>query len=209
MLNASVGVQRALDRLRPATSHRSSKAIIVQRHSLAIARALRGLVVRPRLDVRPRRELRAAAETIRIASTSPAPERTQGMGSRHVRLAPRSAYAGGAVVTKARSVERRSLVSRLGADRAVPAVAVGILLVATAISSAPGGATAAGGPVGGPTSDGPAARIAAAAGVTQDGPQGGVDERYPDAQSTIAERDGATGGAETTRRGLTLRRVPR
>ena len=49
MLNASVGVQRALDRLRPAPGPRSPKAQIIHRHSLALARGLRGLVLPDRL----------------------------------------------------------------------------------------------------------------------------------------------------------------
>ena len=201
MLNASVGVQRALDRLRPATSHRSPKAISLQRQSLAAAKAIRGLVLRPRLDERVARGIRRSSIAIDAtpvsarqlsAATAFRPLDTSAIRvpTRAGRLAPRSAYAGGPVVTKYRSLERPSLVSRFGTDRVVPAVAVAILVLAVAVSSAPSiGATGPTGPIGGPTGDGPEARLAAGGAVTQSGPQGGVDLNGSDAFGAIDDRE--------------------
>jgi murein DD-endopeptidase MepM/ murein hydrolase activator NlpD len=186
LLNASVGVQRALDRLRPVTSHRSTKAISVQRHSLAAAKAIRGLVLRPRAD---ERLAHRSTNTVVAAPSFLA-------GSRHValrngRIAARSAYADGPVMTMAKAVERRSLVGRLGADRIVPAVAVAIVAVAVAISSAPSAAAnGPAGPVGGPIGDGPGARLAAGAGVTQGGPQGSVNSGTSDSVGPASAREG-------------------
>ncbi len=117
-------------------------------------------------------------------------------GSRHValrngRIAARSAYADGPVITGARTVERRSLVGRLGADRIVPAVAVAIVAVAVAISSAPSAAAnGPAGPVGGPTGDGPGARLAAGGGVTQGDSQGAGDPSISDSVGAIDTHEG-------------------
>jgi murein DD-endopeptidase MepM/ murein hydrolase activator NlpD len=196
LLNASVGMQRALDRLRPATSHRSSKALSVQRHSLAFAKAIRGLVVRPRFDVRVAPADRTSPEAVRAvrvsATVAPLPIATTGapVVLRPRSVAARSAYAAGPVVTKARSLERPSLAARFGADRIVPAVAVAIVALATAVSAAPSlGAAGTSGPVGGPTGDGPAARLVAGGAVSQSGPQGGVDQGSADAFGAIDDRE--------------------
>jgi murein DD-endopeptidase MepM/ murein hydrolase activator NlpD len=198
LLNASVGVQRALDRLRPVTSHRSTKAISVQRHSLAAAKAIRGLVLRPRADDRLAHGRYRVSEAVGAVSTTAAAAVPSFLaGSRHValrngRLAARSAYADGPVLTMARSAERRSLVGRFGSDRIVPAVAVAIVAIAVAISSAPSAAAnGPAGPVGGPTGDGPGARLAAGAAVTQSDQEGVVD---PGISDSVGPTDGREGG---------------
>ena len=198
MLNASVGVQRAIERLRPTPSQRSTRAIAIHRHSLEAVRAVRDFISAPRdvrasLTARRRPASRSEASAPVAARTPLAP--STGLGSAH--LAPRSASAHAHIVAAARSTERRSVVTHLRSERAVPAVAVAILLAATAISSAPSlGPT---GPVGGPTGDGPGARIAAGglggavAGVAQR-PQGAVDVRENGAFGEID--DEAYGGPD-------------
>jgi murein DD-endopeptidase MepM/ murein hydrolase activator NlpD len=104
----------------------------------------------------------------------------------------RSGVAQTTTLIPGRAVPRRSLLARLGPDRAVPAAVIAIVFAAAAISSAPTvGAT---GPVGGPTGDGPEARLAAGAGAAADAiddrPQGAVDG------ATSGENlDGTTGDA--------------
>jgi murein DD-endopeptidase MepM/ murein hydrolase activator NlpD len=202
LLNASVGVQRALARLRPATSHRTSTALTIQRHSLAAAESLRGLVLRlRRADVArwvPRAAVRQGAPVVRHAAPLKVRTREPRVAVRHVapsaQVAPRSACATVGPLVSPKSLDRRSLISRIGADRAVPAVAVAILLVATAISSAPTlGLTGAEGPVGGTTGDGSAARIAAGGVMTSDsGPQGAIDDGTSDVLGVIDDREPAS-----------------
>jgi murein DD-endopeptidase MepM/ murein hydrolase activator NlpD len=191
LLNASVGVQRALDRLRPATSQRSSKALSVQRQSLAAAKAVRGFVLRPRPDLGLTRLVRARQKAVRAVPVSVTVVQLQRDSGARL-LAPRTglvSHATAAVITKSSPLERRSLAARFGADRIVPAVAVAIVVVATAISAAPSlGAASAGGPVGGPTGDGSAARVVAGGAVTESGPQGGVDQRGANGYGTIDDR---------------------
>ena len=193
MLNASVGMQRALDRLRPVSAHRSSKAISVQRHSLAAAKAIRGLVLRPRADERFARSTRRSPEAVKAVPASaaivlrPLNVSMRPVSARSGLLAPRSAYADGPVVTMAASAERPSMIGRMGVDRIVPAVAVAIVIVATAISGvASVGATGPSGPVGGPTGDGPGARLAAGAALSESGL---ADQRGPDAIEVIDDRE--------------------
>jgi murein DD-endopeptidase MepM/ murein hydrolase activator NlpD len=73
-------------------------------------------------------------------------------------IAARSAMAMATPLAGHETLPRRSLVSRIGAERAVPAAVIAIILVATAISSAP--TFGSSGPVGGPNGDGPDARLA-------------------------------------------------
>ncbi|HSL33068.1 MAG TPA: M23 family metallopeptidase [Candidatus Limnocylindrales bacterium] len=249
MLNASVGVQRAISRLRPAPSARSPRASSIHTASLEAARSVRDLVARPRRqhdDLAARRaRLKAhlaAAEPIVVAAPLEierpraaiirrdflsarrrAASLTARSASAHAVVTPirtdvRPSRADGrpAVLSRLRAHERPAVMSRLRGDRAVPAVAVAILLAATAISNAP--FLAPSGPVGGPTGDGPAARVAAGGAVSGEfgnsssGPQGGVDARGDDAFGVI-DTDGPTafdrtprgdaisqplGGAETT-----------
>ena len=114
MLNASVGVQRVIGRLRRPPNHRPSIATDVQARSLAAAhqvqRGLHSLVAASRLV--PEREARTLVEP------------AVGAG-------------------------RRTLIGRLGPDRAVAVVVAGILLGASVISvSAARPAPATGGPTG-------------------------------------------------------------
>ena len=127
LLNASVGVQRALDRLRPDPGPRSSKAQLIHRHSLALARGVRGLVLpdrpRERPTSRPDRRSRPSPRRRRIDSrrprsratgTRPAAKAAAGP-ARRAALAPRSASADNARVVAPGGLARRSLVSRVGA----------------------------------------------------------------------------------------------
>ena len=76
-----------------------------------------------------------------------------------------------------RTTARRSLIARLGPERAVPAVAIAILIAATAISNAPVfGPTGSNGPVGGTSGDGQGPRITAGGLALANGPQGAVDQ---------------------------------
>ena len=107
-------------------------------------------------------------------------------------LSPRSACATVAPLVAPRAVARRSLIARIGAERAVPAAAVAILLVATAISSAP--AAGPSGPTGGTTGEGTAARLAAGGSTSQSGPHGAVDELGADSLGLIDDRQIAATG---------------
>jgi murein DD-endopeptidase MepM/ murein hydrolase activator NlpD len=197
LLNASVGVQRALDRLRPAPGSRSSTARLIQVHSLALARGVRGLVLPDRHGDAADQSTRTAA-TAAVAPTAPAPTpqapavssspRTSFPASLPVRsrarsaLAPRSVAADHARIVAPEALPRRSIISRVGAERAVPAMAVAILLVATAISSAP--ALAQPGATGGTDGVGQEARIAVGGALDAvggpDEPVGGPDEPIGD-----------------------------
>jgi murein DD-endopeptidase MepM/ murein hydrolase activator NlpD len=182
LLNASVGVQRALDRLRPVPSQ-SPRARLLHRQSLALATAVRRLVRPDRvvdLDERSARADRPQRDSIQAAAIVarrivPAGHRASG---RPV-LSARSASAGRAPIVARAGLGRRSLVARLGPDRAVPAAAIAILLVATAISSAP--ALTASGPIGGTTGAGEDTRIAL----------GGVDAAVGGPDGLIDGPDGA------------------
>jgi len=151
LLNASVGVQRALDRLRPAVGHRSEMAQTIHHHGVSLARGVRALVL-------PERSHASGAE--RPQPTSPAAAvtaSTPGRPAARTGLVARSAPAATLAVAPVR-LAYRSLLSRVGAGRSVPAAAVAILLVATAISSAP--ALAQPGSVGNTSGSGSEARIA-------------------------------------------------
>jgi murein DD-endopeptidase MepM/ murein hydrolase activator NlpD len=169
LLNASVGVQRALDRLRPAADHRSEMAQTLHRHGGSLARGVRALVLPERhYDARPDRPHQSTAAAaspaaVPAAHVTPARAVTPSIARRtaaRTGLVARSAPAAAHVVAPAARARlaHRSLVSRVGAGRAVPAAAVAILLVATAISSAP--ALAQPGSVGNTAGSGSEARIA-------------------------------------------------
>ncbi len=210
MLNASVGVQRAIALLRPATSHRSSKAISLHRHSLEAVRSVRDFVAGSRTFGASVVARRAASRSVPAggqdvsepltatpaAAIGSARLRARGLGSPH--LAPRSASAH-VVAPIARTEARRSLLSHLRTERAVPAVAVAILLAATAISSAP--SLGASGPVGGPSGDGPGPRIVAGGvvGAAEGGPQGAVEGGDGDTYRVIGDEEYA---AEASRNGV-------
>jgi murein DD-endopeptidase MepM/ murein hydrolase activator NlpD len=253
LLNASVGVQRVLARLRPVQSRQSAAADLIQRHRLSAAVTIRRVVSGlARIPVATMAALRPAGATSRTRQTRATSEHSidhsiarhlatrnprSGLAARSIsdpsrsRLLPFAAVetrvpvrqpilAARCARTSARVSEpaaaghghlaRRSLVSRIGVDRAVPAAAIAIVLVATALSSAPsfGGS----GPVGGPTGDGPDARIVvggfggvAAAegqpgtdvstGVDGGGVDGAIDQTGPDGgQGSTGGDQGSTGG---------------
>jgi murein DD-endopeptidase MepM/ murein hydrolase activator NlpD len=210
LLNASVGVQRVLARLRPAQSRRSFAAASIRRQRLSsilmIRRVTSELVRLPAALVSalrpPTPTLRPAARTI-ARHASPMGRRS-GLAPRSVRadrsqtiatspavveagshghqpaLAARSAPAGKAPIVGQGHLTSRSLISRLGAERAVPAAAIAIVLIATALSSAP--SLGASGPVGGPTGDGQDARLTVGGVATADGQPGTDGQPGPDVQ---------------------------
>jgi murein DD-endopeptidase MepM/ murein hydrolase activator NlpD len=210
LLNASVGVQRALDRLRPVPGQPSSKAQIIHRQSLALAHGVRALVLPDRTHEGTHERTRTGTHTAPVPAataaatattaeathkTSPA-ERARRTFGRSA-IAPRSVAADSARVVAPGRIARRSLVSCVGADRAVPAAAIAILLVASAVSSAP--ALSQSGPIGGTTGDGPEARITAG-GVTNavGGPNGSIDDSPVEGLGVIAgiQNDGAAEGGQ-------------
>jgi murein DD-endopeptidase MepM/ murein hydrolase activator NlpD len=188
LLNASVGVQRVLARLRPvqfgrstATEslirHRLNATALVRRASAQLARVPAATAARLRPDVTSRRP--AAISVARHSATTPSNRRSalaprsvpaeQAMPvrptadrsaqpqARRSPIAPRSSMATPSVAI-APALAHRSLVSRIGAERAVPVAVIAIVLIATALSSAP--SFGSNGPVGGPNGDGPDARLA-------------------------------------------------
>ena len=155
MLNASVGFQRVLGRLRRPPDHRPSSETTIQLRSHAAAHQMRlglhSIVAASRLV--PTRHRRRAA--------------TRGAAARN--LAMRNV-----------ATERRSLIGRLGHDRAIAVVVAGILLGASVVNVSAGRpAPASGGPTGGPIGDGPGPRIAIGG--------GGATERDPSGQTGTVE----------------------
>jgi murein DD-endopeptidase MepM/ murein hydrolase activator NlpD len=189
LLNASVGVQRALDRLRPAAGHHSEMAQTIHRHGVSLAHGVRALVLAERShEAHGSRSDKAATAThpsvvaeaaASTAATAPIAHhvpvtRSIGRLARRTGLAARSAPAAASTTHAPARLGHRSLVSRVGAGRAVPAAAVAILLVATAISSAP--ALARPGSVGNTTGDGSEARIAVGGGGSVGGAGAPIDD---------------------------------
>ena len=206
MLNASVGVQRALDRLRPVPGHRSSMAQNIHRQSLALAHGVRALVLPERLHEGSTERIRTDAPVepaVRPIVSEPtsahrAAEPTPVSGRSG--LAPRSVAADSAKVVAPTRLARRSLVSRIGPERAVPAAAVAILLVASAISSAP--ALSRNGPTGGTAGTGHEARITAGGMSAVGGPDGTIDDSAVEGLGVIAgggavQDDGRGSGADS------------
>jgi murein DD-endopeptidase MepM/ murein hydrolase activator NlpD len=252
LLNASVGVQRVLARLRPVQSRRFAAADLIHRQRLSAAVTLRrvgsGLA---RIPVATIAALRPAGTISRPRASRAASERSiarhlatrnprSGLAARSItdastpRLRPTLAVetrvplrqpllAARCARTPARVTDasaagqghlaRRSLVSRIGVDRAVPAAAIAIVLVATALSSAPSFGSS--GPVGGPTGDGPDARIAiggfggvagvegqpgndVSTGVDGGGVDGAIDQTGPDGGLASTDGLGSTGGPGST-----------
>ena len=129
MLNASVGVQRVLGRLRrPRNDRPSSATNLLQTRSRAAAyQAQRGM------------------HTL-VAASRLVPPRDRRTG-----------------VERASGAHRRSLMGRLGPDRAVAVAVAGILLVASVVSVSAGSPAPA---TGGTTGDGPAPRLAIGGGTS-------------------------------------------
>ena len=198
MLNASVGVQRALDRLRPAVGQPSEMAQTLHRHGVSLAHGVRALVLPDRhrdapaahaAQPTPDTESTTTAASVHHAIAHPVPVTATLRRPIGRALAPRSAPAAASTVAAPARLGRPSLISRIGAGRAVPAAAVSILLVATAISSAP--ALAKPGSVGNTNGSGSEARIAvggAAGAAGGSGPQ--IDDSPYEGLGVI----GASGG---------------
>ena len=188
MLNASVGVQRVLARLRPVQSRRSSAAESIHRQGTPLVAMMRRVgseaarlpaatvaALRPQTASR-RRDVGSIAVHIPMTSrrsglaprsltssstarstTSLAPV-AHGAHALQPALPARSAPAGKVPQVGSGRLARRSLIASIGAERAVPAAAIAIVLLATALSSVP--SLGASGAVGGPTGNGPDARLA-------------------------------------------------
>ena len=162
MLNASVGVQRVIGRLRRPRSLGPDTASTLQTRSVDAARQVRG-------------GMRSLAVAAHLA---PAADRR-----RHLtQAAPRGS---------------RGFVARFGHDR-ILAVAVATIVLGASVASVSAGGSANGAPIGGPTGDGDAARIPAAAvgGLVRTGDIDGND--YQTASGSDAppsvEVPGPTGG---------------
>ena len=147
MLNAPVGVQRVMGRLRRPSSEGPTPEATLQTRSHAMAVELRS-------------RLHAVAG---IAHLTPV---------RHRRRAPMAA----------RPV-RRSLIGRLGPDRVVAVAVAGIVLAASVASVSASGTPP---PVGGPTGDGAAPRVAVGGGAGLDR-TGTVEAAYPSDPAILAE----------------------
>jgi murein DD-endopeptidase MepM/ murein hydrolase activator NlpD len=215
LLNASVGVQRALDRLRPAAGHRNEMVQTIHRHGVSLAHGVRSLVLperTPEAHGGPSEKATTVAESAAVAEAPVAPAplahhvSVNGSAGRKV-LAARSAPAAAETTAIPARLGRQSLVSRVGAGRAVPAAAVAILLVATAISSAP--ALAKPGSVGNTYGDGSEARIAVGGGGAVGGAGAPIDDSPYEGLGMIGAgagvgNDSATDGTtDTTDNGTT------
>jgi murein DD-endopeptidase MepM/ murein hydrolase activator NlpD len=149
----------------------------IHRQSVSLARGVRALVLPDRYhDGHAPRHLQTSADagqtarrsavveptaaptTSAIAPSVAASDRGRRPGGRAALVARSAPAAVSIPVVAPARLAHRSLVSRIGAGRAVPAAAVAILLVATAISSAP--ALARPGSVGNTDGNGSDARIA-------------------------------------------------
>ncbi len=150
MLNASVGFQRVIGRLRRPPMFEPDPAKVLQTRSLAAARQVRSSI----------RSVTAAARS--HASAPLAAPRVSAPRLSSPRLAAphyRTRSMGHAVRR-----ERVSLLTRLGPDRVVGLAVAGIVLGASVISVS-AGSPGSGGPVGGPTGDGDGPRIAVGGGA--------------------------------------------
>jgi murein DD-endopeptidase MepM/ murein hydrolase activator NlpD len=224
LLNASVGVQRVLARLRPVQSRRSSAAESIHRQNPLLVATMRRVAsgaarlpaaivagLRPQGGARRRdmssipvhvpatnrrpglaaRSLTAGSSERTTRSTAP----VEHGGHAHQPVLPaRSAPAGKVQLAGPSRLARRSLIASIGAERAVPAAAIAIVLLATALSSAP--SLGASGAVGGPTGNGPDARLGvggvAGAGGALGAPAGGPPG------SDAGAATGVTGGVDGT-----------
>lgn len=174
-------MQRALDRLRPVTGHRQPVTETIHRHAATLARGIRVLVLPDRAHDRHDRGRRDAREGGVAGAAEVLLARPQVHRARGGAAAVADSIAVDRPKVAPARLRRRSLVSRVGPDRAVPAAAIAILVLATAISSAPG--LAGSGPVGGTNGAGSEARLTA----------GGVDGAIGGPGGTIGGPDGTIG----------------
>ena len=222
LLNASVGVQRVLARLRPVQSRRAPVAESIHGQGLLLVAMMRRVAsqavhvpvatvaaLRPPSRARGRdigtierhspttnRRSGLAARSVTASSSSRTTRSTAPSARSHAHLAARSATAGKVPLVGPGRLARRSLISSIGAERAVPAAAIAILLLATALSSAPSlGAT---GPVGGPTGNGPDARLAVGGVAGAGGALGAPADGQTGNDTGSGTADGGGGGTDGT-----------
>ncbi len=144
MLNASVGFQRVIGRLRRPPIIESDPAMMLQTRSLAVARQVRG-------------SIRSIASAARLTSRSALPTRTTTSHLATPRYRARS-------IRHAARRERSGLLTWLGPDRIVGLAVAGIVLGASVVSVS-AGTPGSGAPVGGTTGDGAGPRIAVGGGA--------------------------------------------
>jgi murein DD-endopeptidase MepM/ murein hydrolase activator NlpD len=145
LLNATVGFQRVIGRLRRPSILESDPATVLQTRSVAAARQVRSSV-------------RTVATSARLHLG--APTASPRLGSPHLAT---SHYHARSTRHAARR-ERVGLLTRLGPDRVVGLAVAGIVLGASVISVS-AGSPGSGGPVGGTTGDGDGPRIAVGGGA--------------------------------------------
>jgi murein DD-endopeptidase MepM/ murein hydrolase activator NlpD len=154
LLNASVGFQRVIGRLRRPESQEPTPAITLQHRSRAAARQ-----VRMGVDS-------AAASARLLPRGVHHRRRTLGRPSISMPALPRL------------SLPTLAVLGRMGHERTVAVAVAGIVLGASVLSIAPGGAPS--GDTGGPTGDGSAPRLAVGGTVDDDSQVGQVETEYYD-----------------------------
>jgi murein DD-endopeptidase MepM/ murein hydrolase activator NlpD len=150
LLNASVGFQRVIGRLRRPPMFEPDPAKVLQTRSLAAARQVRSSI----------RSVAAAARSHTSAPLAAPRISTPRLSSPHLSTPHYRTRSMGHAVRR----ERVSLLTRLGPDRVVGLAVAGIVLGASVISVS-AGSPGSGGPVGGPTGDGDGPRIAVGGGA--------------------------------------------
>jgi murein DD-endopeptidase MepM/ murein hydrolase activator NlpD len=153
LLNASVGVQRVIGRLRRPESQEPTPATTLHHRSRIAARQ-----VRMRVD--------SAAATARLLPRGAHHRRTMALPSVALPSLPRP------------SLPTLAVLGRLGHERTVAVAVAGIVLAASVLSIAPGGAPS--GDTGGPSGDGSAPRLAVGGTIDEDSPVGRVEAAYLD-----------------------------
>ncbi len=153
MLNASVGVQRVMGRLRRPESQEPTPATTLQHRSRAAARR-----VRPGVD-----PVVASARTLPRAVHQ---RRTLPRPSISLPAIPRM------------SLPTLALLGRMGHERTVAVAVAGIVLGASVLSIIPGGAPS--GDTGGPTGNGSAPRLAVGGSIDDESGVGQVEAEYND-----------------------------
>ncbi len=153
MLNASVGVQRVMGRLRRPVSQEPTPATTLQYRSRAAARRVRVSVDSAAASARslPRTTHRRSTRTWR-SITLPAFPRL--------------------------SLPTLAVLGRMGHERTVAVAVAGIVLAASVLSVTPGGSPS--GDTGGPSGDGPAPRLAVGGTIDDGSGVGQVEAEYND-----------------------------
>jgi murein DD-endopeptidase MepM/ murein hydrolase activator NlpD len=183
LLNASVGFQRVIGRLRRPPILESDPATMLQIRSLTAARQVRS-------------SIRSVAAAARLSTRShlmaPNPHAAQ--------LATPRYRARSRTLQHAARRERAGLLTRLGPDRVVGLAVAGIVLGASVISVSAGTPTPSG-PVGGTTGDGAGPRIAVGggAGLERNEP---FDEGIAYLNAGLATTPGISAGVDVRDRDL-------